>query len=424
MMLFIYNLVLLILLPIMVTRIIIKGFKDKDYFFNLSNRFGFYKEQSKRNLIWFHAVSLGEVIGSEQLLRKFTANNEIILTVSTPTGFRHARELYGNKIIIVYAPWDFFVFVTFFFKKFNPVCLILFETEIWPSMISIASKRKIPIILSNARLSESSLRRYLVLKPFAKNILNKISLVLAQSKQHVERFIQIDVLKDNIKQVGSIKFDAIFEKATSSIRINNHNKYLLAASTHEGEEEIVIDSYCKLLEDFQNLKIILVPRHPERANSVIEIFKKRKLSAKIVTHLNIDAENADAFILSATGKLNILYDHADIAFIGGSLFKKYGGHNLIEPANNKCAIIVGPFMKNFEDIVNIFNDKNACIQLNSYKELTSAFKELLNNDEYRINMIDNASDVVAKNRGSTEIQYKYIQDFLKHETNNSNNKTF
>ena len=424
MMLFIYNLVLLILLPIMVTRIIIKGFKDKDYFFNLSNRFGFYKEQSKRNLIWFHAVSLGEVIGSEQLLRKFTANNEIILTVSTPTGFRHARELYGNKIIIVYAPWDFFVFVTFFFKKFNPVCLILFETEIWPSMISIASKRKIPIILSNARLSESSLRRYLVLKPFAKNILNKISLVLAQSKQHVERFIQIDVLKDNIKQVGSIKFDAIFEKATSSIRINNDNKYLLAASTHEGEEEIVIDSYCKLLEDFQNLKIILVPRHPERANSVIEIFKKRKLSAKIVTHLNIDTENADAFILSATGKLNILYDHADIAFIGGSLFKKYGGHNLIEPANNKCAIIVGPFMKNFEDIVNIFNDKNACIQLNSYKELTCAFKELLNNNEYRINMIDNASDVVAKNRGSTEIQYKYIQDFLKHETNNSNNKTF
>ena len=424
MMLFIYNLVLLILLPIMVTRIIIKGFKDKDYFFNLSNRFGFYKEQSKRNLIWFHAVSLGEVIGSEQLLRKFTANNEIILTVSTPTGFRHARELYGNKIIIVYAPWDFFVFVTFFFKKFNPVCLILFETEIWPSMISIASKRKIPIILSNARLSESSLRRYLVLKPFAKNILNKISLVLAQSKQHVERFIQIDVLKDNIKQVGSIKFDAIFEKATSSIRINNDNKYLLAASTHEGEEEIVIDSYCKLLEDFQNLKIILVPRHPERANSVIEIFKKRKLSAKIVTHLNIDTENADAFILSATGKLNILYDHADIAFIGGSLFKKYGGHNLIEPANNKCAIIVGPFMKNFEDIVNIFNDKNACIQLNSYKELTCAFKELLNNNEYRINMIDNASDVVAKNRGSTEIQYKFIQDFLKHETNNSNNKTF
>ena len=423
MMLLIYNLVLLMLLPIMVTRIAVKGFKDKDYLYNLSNRFGLYKESSKRNLVWFHAVSLGEVIGSEQLLRKFIDNNEIILTVSTPTGLRHAKKLYGNKIIIVYAPWDFFVFVTFFFKKFNPICLILFETEIWPSMISIASKRKIPIILSNARLSESSLRKYLLLKLFAKNVLNKISIVLAQSKRHVERFIQIGVSKDKIKQVGSIKFDAIFKKATSSIRINNDSKYLLAASTHKGEEEIVIDSYCKLLEDFQNLKMILVPRHPERASSVIEIFKKRKLSAKIISHLNIDTENADAFILNATGKLNILYDHAEIAFIGGSLFKKYGGHNLIEPANNKCAIIVGPYMKNFEDIVNIFNDNNACIQLNSYKELSSAFKELLNNNEYRINMVDNASDVVAKNRGSTEIQYKYIQDFVKHETNNSNNKT-
>ena len=153
------------LLPIMVTRIAVKGFKDKDYLYNLSNRFGLYKESSKRNLVWFHAVSLGEVIGSEQLLRKFIDKNEIILTVSTPTGLRHARKLYGNKIIIAYAPWDFFVFVSFFFKKFNPICLILFETEIWPSMISIASKRKIPIVLSNARLSESSLRKYLLLKP-------------------------------------------------------------------------------------------------------------------------------------------------------------------------------------------------------------------------------------------------------------------
>ena len=146
MMLFIYNLVLLILLPVMVTRITIKGFKDRDYLSNLSNRFGLYEESSKRNLIWFHAVSLGEVIGSEQLLKKFIENHEIILTVSTPTGLRHAKDLYGDRVIIAYAPWDFYVFVNLFFKKFNPTCLILFETEIWPSMISIASKRKLSLI--------------------------------------------------------------------------------------------------------------------------------------------------------------------------------------------------------------------------------------------------------------------------------------
>ena len=424
MMLLIYNLVLLILLPIMVTRITIKGFKDRDYLSNLSNRFGLYKGSSKRNLIWFHAVSLGEVIGSEQLLKKFIENHEIILTVSTPTGLRHAKDLYGDRVMIAYAPWDFYIFVNFFFKKFNPTCLILFETEIWPSMISIASKRKVPIILSNARLSESSLKRYLLLKPFSRNIIKRISIVLAQSKQHVERFIQIGVLKENIKQVGSIKFDAILKNTILSSKIVNENKYLLAASTHEGEEEIVIDSYCELLKDFQNLKLVIVPRHPERADSVMKILKKRKLLTKITSHLDINNVNADVIVINATGKLNILYELAEIAFIGGSLFKKYGGHNLIEPANNKCAIILGPYMKNFEDIVTIFNNQNACIQLQSQNELSNAFKELLNNDEYRINMIDNASKAVAKNRGSSEIQYKYINDFIKDETYNSNNKTF
>ena len=208
MMLFIYNLVLLILLPLMVTRIIIKGFKDRDYLSNFLNRFGLYREASRENLIWFHAVSLGEVIGSEQLVRKFVNDKNVILTVSTPTGLRHARKIYGNDVIVVYAPWDFFLFVNVFIKKFSPSCLILFETEIWPSMIYLTSKRKIPIALSNARLSESSLNRYLLFKSFSKFIIKKISLVLAQSEKHVERFVQIGAQNEKIKKVGSIKFDA------------------------------------------------------------------------------------------------------------------------------------------------------------------------------------------------------------------------
>ena len=429
MMLFIYNLVLLILLPLMVTRIIIKGFKDRDYLSNFLNRFGIYKESSRKNLIWFHAVSLGEVIGSEQLVRKFINDKEIILTVSTPTGLRHARNIYGDDIIVVYAPWDFFIFVSIFFKKFSPICLILFETEIWPSMIYLASKRKIPIVLSNARLSESSLKRYLLFKPFTKFVVKNISLVLAQSKKHVERFIQIGVSSKNIKQVGSVKFDAEIQNNIKSIKTIPNDNLFLAASTHEREEEIIIDSYCKLLDDLPNLKIIIVPRHPERANSVIEIFKSRKLNAIIKPDLNLDMEpdlnldmeNADAIIINATGKLNFLYDLVEIAFIGGSLFKQYGGHNFIEAAKNKCAIIVGPHMKNFEDILNLFKDENACVQLESYSELSNVYKELLNNNELRINMIDNATKVVAKNGGSSKKQFKYIYDLINYEISNSNN---
>ena len=332
MMLFIYNLVLLILLPLMVTRIIIKGLKDRDYLSNFLNRFGLYREASRENLIWFHAVSLGEVIGSEQLVRKFVNDKNVILTVSTPTGLRHARKIYGNDVIVVYAPWDFFLFVNVFIKKFSPSCLILFETEIWPSMIYLTSKRKIPIALSNARLSESSLNRYLLFKSFSKFIIKKISLVLAQSEKHVERFVQIGAQNEKIKKVGSIKFDAEVQNNIGFNKVISNDKFFLAASTHEGEEEIIIDSYHKLLGDFPNLKLIIVPRHPERANSVFEIFKNQKINAVIKSDLNLERENSNAIIINATGKLDSLYDFAEIAFIGGSLFKKYGGHNLIEAA--------------------------------------------------------------------------------------------
>ena len=115
------------------------------------------------------------------------------------------------------------------------------------------------------------------------------------------------------------------------------------------------------------------------------------------------------------------YDFAEIAFIGGSLFKKYGGHNLIEAAKNKCAIIVGPYMKNFEDILNLFKNENACVQIESKSELTNAYKELLNNNELRINMVDNATEVVANNRGSSDKQFKYINDLINYEISNSNN---
>ena len=164
-----------------------------------------------------------------------------------------------------------------------------------------------------------------------------------------------------------------------------------------------------------------MPRHPERANSVMEIFKNHKINAVIKSDLNLERENSNAIIINATGKLDSLYDFAEIAFIGGSLFKKYGGHNLIEAAKNKCAIIVGPYMKNFEDILNLFKNENACVQIESKSELTNAYKELLNNNELRINIVDNATEVVANNRGSSDKQFKYINDLINYEISNSNN---
>ena len=421
---FAYNLIFLILLPFTVARIIIKSFLDKGYLTNFHHRFGIYKKISSQKHIWFHAVSLGEVISSETIIRRLLNDTNLVLTTSTPTGYREAKKIYGNDVKIVYAPWDFIFFVKGFIKNFNPIALILFETEVWPSMIYLSEKRKIPIILSNARLSESSYKKYLLLSFFTKYIFKKLSLVLAQSNRHVENFKNIGIQESKIKQVGSVKFDTNKIKTTESNLKEYAGNLILATSTHIGEDEIIIDAYCKLRIEFPDLKLIIVPRHPERSDSVLKILENRNINSNISSRIPNEMDSLSAVVINTTGLLNSLYKLANVAFIGGSLLNKYGGHNIIEPASNKCAFIVGPYMRNFKDILGLFKDQDACMEINNSDELFNAYKELLNNNELRINMIDNASMVVSNNSGSSEKQYKYIYEIIKNEISNSNNQTF
>ena len=418
---FAYNLIFLILLPFTVARIIIKSFLDKDYLINFHHRFGIYKKISSQKYIWFHAVSLGEVISSETIIRRLLNETNLVLTTSTPTGYREAKKIYGDDVKIVYAPWDFIFFVKGFIKNFNPIALILFETEVWPSMIYLSEKRKIPIILSNARLSESSYKKYLLLSFFTKYIFKKLSLVLAQSNRHVKNFKNIGIQESKIKQVGSVKFDTNKIKTTESNLKEYAGNLILATSTHVGEDEIIIDAYCKLRIEFPDLKLIIVPRHPERSDSVLKILENRNINSNISSRIPNEMNSLSAVVINTTGLLNSLYKLANVAFIGGSLLNKYGGHNIIEPASNKCAFIVGPYMRNFKDILGLFKDQHACIEINNSDELFNAYKELLNNNELRVNMIDNASMVVSNNSGSSEKQYKYIIEIIKNETSNSNN---
>ena len=421
---FAYNLIFLILLPFTVARIIIKSFPDKDYLTNLHHRFGIYKKISSQKYIWFHAVSLGEVISSETIIRRLLNDTNLVLTTSTPTGYREAKKIYGDDVKIVYAPWDFIFFVKGFIKNFNPIALILFETEVWPSMIYLSEKRKIPVILSNARLSKSSYKKYLSLSFFTKYIFKKFSLVLAQSNQHVENFKNIGIQESKIKQVGSVKFDTSKKETIESNLKEYAGNLILATSTHVGEDEIIIDAYCKLRIEFPDLKLIIVPRHPERSDSVLKILENRNINSNISSRIPNEMNSLSAVVIDVTGLLNSLYKLANVAFIGGSLLNKYGGHNIIEPASNKCAFIVGPYMRNFKDILGLFKDQDACMEINNSDELFNAYKELLNNNELRINMIDNASMVVSNNSGSSEKQYKYIYEIIKNEISNSNNQTF
>ena len=412
-----------LLLPFIAIRILFKSFRDKDYRTNFSNRFGLYKNKSEiNNAVWFHAVSLGEVIASQRIVKTISEEYDVVLSVSTPTGLREAKKIFESNIEIVYAPWDFSILVSNFYKTYKPIALILFETEIWPNMIDKAFNKKVPVVLCNGRMSDSSHRRYRVFKSLSQKTLNKISFIFVQSNSHLERFHSLGLPKSKIKNVGSVKFDIDI----LDIKDNVNNQIILAASTHKKEDELITQAYKELKNEIHDLKLIIAPRHPERAETIKTSIAKMNMKSTIYTSLPSEINDNDIAIISATGVLKDLYSISTIAFIGGSLFKEYGGHNIIESAAQRCPFVVGPYMKNFEDILENFIQNKGCIQINNKKDLVNAFKALLNDEQLRDDMSTRAAEVCMKSKGSSQEQCTTILKIIrgdKIEISNSNNQT-
>jgi len=279
------------------------------------------------------------------------------------------------------------------------------------------------VIISNARMSEISYKKYIKFGFFFADIMEKISLVFAQSDDHKARFNKLGVSLDKIEKVGSVKFD-INAILGNSTKIESDERFILAASTHKGEDELIIDAFTKLRMEFADLKLIIAPRHPERAKSIQSLVSKNNLISDISLIVPQKIDNNDVIIIKATGLMRELYSKASIAFIGGSLFKEYGGHNIIEAAAEKCPFIVGPHMHNFEEIVNLFTEKNSCIKLSQEKDIFNAFQTLLNDSKLRDDMIIRALNICINNKGSTRKQYTKILNIIRGEdgeTSNSNN---
>ena len=414
--LFLYNFLTFLIIPIMGVRILLRSISDNDYRSHFLNRLGIYKNShDHKKVVWFHAVSLGEVISSKSIIDQISEKYTLILSVSTPTGLREAKKLFGSKVEVVYAPLDFILCVKGFFRSFEPIALILFETEIWPSFIEVASSKKIPIILSNGRMSESSFNRYKIFRSFVKNIIQKITIVLAQSEEHKMRFNKLGASLEKVKQVGSVKFDLNINFENESLKIKNKN-LIFAASTHKGEDELIIDAYRKLKIDLPDIRLVITPRHPERATNILKIADSKRLPASIHSFMPDDLEKDEIIIISATGLMKEIYSLSSVTLVGGSLLKNYGGHNIIEAAAEKCAFIVGPYMKNFEDVLAEFLKNGSCIQLNNDLEIFKAFKDLLTNDELRDDMVIRALDVCINNTGSTKKQYNTILETIRENT--------
>ena len=410
MLIFIYNLIFLVLTPIFIIRIFLKGIKDTNYLRNLKNRFGILSTSKEPDLesLWFHSVSLGEVISSSELVRKLSKDYKIILTTTTGTGFKKANKLFfdNNKVDIAYAPWDFYFFILLFLNRIKPKAAIFFETEIWPNSIHLCKAKEIPSIISNGRLSKKSFDKYMKLSIFSRKVFSNLNLVMAQGDEDKNYFNQLGC--KNVHVTGSVKFDqsSDFNKVEPlSFEKFLEDPYFLAASTHEGEDKIILESFNLIKKDFPSIKLVVVPRHHERARKIKSLFLR--MGSESIYENELET-SSDILIVRSLGILPLLYANAQLAFVGGSLVKR-GGHNVIEPAIAQCPFVLGENYFNFKSIVDSFIEAKATHIVKTPSDIFGFFcKTYKDQNNLRKNMIHNANIVVEKNIGATSRQLSLI----------------
>ena len=406
-----YSALYFLLLPLFLSRLLVRSLKAPAYRYRLLERFGLQKRTSGHP-IWIHAVSVGETIAITPLVEKLLAQGEsILITTTTPTGAAQVKQRFGDRVEHRYLPWDLPFFFDLFFRSHRPKLLLIVETEIWPNLLSSSSKRNIPILLANARLSDKSFLGYNRFSKLTQDALSSITLLLAQHETDAERFKRLGMPKDRMMVSGSIKFDIDLPEAQIQVgkawRAAFSRKVLVAASTHQGEDKILLEAWRSIPDEHRPV-LILVPRHPERFESVYQLAKG--FSDKVCKRSLTDAEaNTEIWIGDSLGEMFSYYAAADLAFVGGS-FSGTGGHNPLEPAALGLPIIMGPSDYNFRSIISILKSEGALIQVEDPSELQEQFERLLSRENDLMSQA--GMQVVEKNRGAVERLYQQVQSLI------------
>jgi len=382
----------------------------------IREKFGFFSlNKVSKKTIWIHAVSVGEVIAVSRLLRELSQQYEIILSTITDTGQKVAQERFKDcNVKIVYMPFDIPWAINRALKRFNPVAIMLTETELWPNLIRIASKH-IPVILVNGRISDSSFKGYSKIKFFIKPLIKRLSLLCVQEEQYKDKFITLGAEERQIHVTGNMKFDIELKEIHFQWESVIPKPVIVAGSTHEPEEEIILDAFLKLNIDGT---LIIAPRHPERFEEV-ETLIKRKISesnreiffSKLTEMTQAISLKPSTFIVlvDQMGVLGSIYRICDIAIVGGS-FIPHGGQNPLEPAYWSKPIICGPHMHNFP-FIEEFLRLGACVMIDK-ELLPEAIREFMENSELRQSTGNRAYQIFLSKSGATEKTIKLLKNII------------
>jgi len=409
-----YPLGLLLFLPGQISKLIRRG----NYRHKFGQRFGFYDRDvrarlASRRCTWIHAVSVGEVAIALKLstkLRELDPEFFCALTTTTTTGFAFATQEAGERMEVLYSPLDFWPIIRRAYAVIRPIRVILVEAEVWPNLAAEARNRRLPLALVNARLSprsESRFRRFLFL---VGPTFRCLDLVCVQEQEDIERWFALNVPRDRIHHVGSIKYDPAETRINSeqplqvlrAFGIDADRPILFGGSTHAGEEEILGEIFQRLRADFPGFTLIIAPRHVERAGEI------RARLARLGLNISLRSEPGDArqspppdcLLVDSTGELQNWYAVATIVFMGKSLTAR-GGQNPVEPILAGKPVLFGPHMENFSALATALVANEAAIRISDPNSLQEKIAWLLRDPEAARRLVANAQAVLARHSGAT-----------------------
>ncbi|NNF17888.1 MAG: 3-deoxy-D-manno-octulosonic acid transferase [Gammaproteobacteria bacterium] len=415
-----YVLLSYLVAPLVLLFLLWRGLRNRAYWERLPERFGIGLPEYELQTIWVHAVSVGEVQAAAGLIERLLGSfpgKPLILTTVTPTGAAHAKALFGDRVHHHYAPYDLPGSVSRFFTNINPCIMIVIETELWPTLYHTCGVHKVPLILASARISPRSVGKYRRFVRLFSEALSHGIVIAAQSESDAERFRSLGANPSRTHTTGNIKFDfelpaEVYKKGRLARQQHAANRpVLVAASTHDNEEALVLDAMRKVWTVHPTCLLIIAPRHPERFELVARILDDRGLSYVTRTSRKLCSENTQVLLLDTLGELRNYYAACDVAFVGGSLVP-VGGHNLLEPAALAKPIISGTHLFNTEDVANKMVTSGAALLVDSTGELADRVIGLLSDESTRRIAGAAGKKVVDDNRGALDKLIELIEPLL------------
>lgn len=424
----IYNIVAILLVIIALPIFAIRTMREGGFWERLKQSFGFLPPHildpvAKKNCIWVHAASVGEIVAASPLIKEFRKEfpkKPILVSVVTNNGYEMAKRIVKDADSIIYFPIDLPWLSSGVVKKVMPSVFLPVETELWPNFLKAARKYRIPVMMVNGRISDKSVRRYHHLRGVLKDMIGTVSKFCMQSEIDAQYIVQLGAPPEFVTVTGNTKFDQTYtdinenEKKIlrSEMGLGNCEMILLAGSTHKGEEDVIFKAFGKIRERFPKVRLIIAPRNIMRADEIVDLAQHYHFKAAKRTVLKETLTNThDVVILDTIGELGKIYGVGDIVYVGGSLVS-HGGHNILEPAAHGKPIIVGPNMFNFKDTYALFSARKACLTVKNAEQLTNAVLGLLDKPEDKAAMEAETLAIVRENQGASRKSALLLREVL------------